>query len=59
MLSGEFDFIMKCVAPDLATFQAFVSELTGASNVRNVKTSLTLGRSKDSPNVPLEGKAIK
>ncbi len=56
MLSGEFDFIMKCVAPDLATFQAFVSELTGAPNVRNVKTSLTLGRSKDSPNVPLEKK---
>jgi DNA-binding Lrp family transcriptional regulator len=58
MLSGEFDFIMKCVAPDLATFQAFVSELTGASNVRNVKTSLTLGRSKDSPNVPLERKLV-
>ncbi|MBX3513064.1 MAG: Lrp/AsnC family transcriptional regulator [Xanthobacteraceae bacterium] len=57
MLSGEFDFIMKCVAPDLGTFQAFVSELTSAPNVRNVKTSLTLGRSKDAPNVPLEKKA--
>ena len=30
MLSGEIDFILKCVAPDLKTFQAFVSELTGA-----------------------------
>lgn len=54
MLSGEADFILKCVAPDLATFQAFVSELTAAPNVRNVKTSLTLRRSKDAPNVPLE-----
>ena len=30
MLSGEIDFVLKCVAPDLKTFQAFVAELTGA-----------------------------
>jgi DNA-binding Lrp family transcriptional regulator len=41
MLSGEIDFLLKCVAPDLKTFQAFVSELTAAPHVRNVKTSLT------------------
>ena len=28
MLSGEIDFMLKCVAPDLKTFQAFVAELT-------------------------------
>jgi DNA-binding Lrp family transcriptional regulator len=54
MLSGEVDFILKCVAPDLATFQKFVSELTAAPNVRNVKTALTLRRSKDEATVPLE-----
>ena len=54
MLSGEVDFILKCVAPDLATFQNFVSELTAAPNVRNVKTALTLRRSKDEAIVPLE-----
>jgi DNA-binding Lrp family transcriptional regulator len=54
MVSGEVDFIMKCVATDLGTFQAFVSELTAAPNVRNVKTSLTFRRSKDAPNVPLK-----
>jgi DNA-binding Lrp family transcriptional regulator len=54
MLSGEIDFILKCVAPDLRTFQAFIAELTGAPNVRNVKTSLTLKNSKDAPIVPLE-----
>jgi DNA-binding Lrp family transcriptional regulator len=54
MLSGEVDFILKCVAPDLATFQKFVSELTAAPNVRNVKTALTLRRSKDEAMVPLE-----
>jgi DNA-binding Lrp family transcriptional regulator len=54
MLSGEIDFILKCVAPDLRTFQAFVEELTAAPHVRNVKTSLTLRNSKDAPMVPLE-----
>jgi DNA-binding Lrp family transcriptional regulator len=54
MLSGEIDFLLKCVAPDLRTFQAFVTELTAAPHVRNVKTSLTLRNSKDAPMVPLE-----
>jgi DNA-binding Lrp family transcriptional regulator len=54
MLSGEIDFILKCVAPNLAGFQAFVAELTGAPAVRNVKTSLTLRNSKDAAMVPLE-----
>ena len=53
MLNGEIDFILKCVAPDLKTFQAFVGELTGAPHVRNVKTSLTLRNSKDEAIVPL------
>ena len=54
MLSGEIDFILKCVAPDLKTFQAFVAELTGAPNVRNVKASLVLRNSKDAAMVPME-----
>jgi DNA-binding Lrp family transcriptional regulator len=53
MLSGEIDFILKCVAPDLKTFQAFVAELTAAPHVRNVKTSLTLRASKDAAMVPM------
>jgi DNA-binding Lrp family transcriptional regulator len=54
MLSGETDFILRCVAPDLATFQELVARLTGAPYVRNVKTSLVLRDSKDAPAVPLE-----
>jgi DNA-binding Lrp family transcriptional regulator len=54
MLSGEIDFILKCVAPDLKTFQAFVEKLTAAPHVRNVKTSLTLHNTKDAAMVPLE-----
>ena len=55
MLSGETDFLLLCVAPDLRTFQSFVLELTGAPNVRNVKTALTLAQAKDAPVVPMEG----
>ena len=57
MLSGEIDFVLKCVAPDLKTFQAFVAELTSAPHVRNVKTSLTLRTSKDAAMVPMELKS--
>ena len=55
MLSGEIDFIVKCVAPDLATFQNFViQELTAAPNVDSVRTSLTIRQSKYDPGVPFE-----
>jgi DNA-binding Lrp family transcriptional regulator len=55
MLSGEIDYILKCVAPDLRTFQAFVAELTAAPHVRNVKTSLALRMAKDAAVVPFDG----
>jgi DNA-binding Lrp family transcriptional regulator len=54
MLSGEIDFVLKCVAPDLKTLQGFVDTLTAAPHVRNVKTSLTLRNSKDAAMVPTE-----
>ena len=52
-LSGDIDFVLKCVAPDLKAFQDFVGELTGLPNVRNVRTALALDRVKDEPIVPL------
>lgn len=53
MLSGEVDFLLKCVAPDLKTFQTFVIEkLTAAPNVDGVRTSLTLRQVKNDPVVP-------
>ena len=55
MLSGEVDFLLKCVAPDLQSFQNFViSELTAAANVASVRTALTIRRTKDEPIVPIE-----
>ncbi len=55
MLNGEVDFILKCVAPDLSTFQTFLtSDLLTAPNVASVKTSLVIRGAKDEPGVPFE-----
>ena len=55
MLNGEVDFILKCVAPDLSTFQRFLTEeLTAAENVVSVKTSLVIRGAKDEPGVPFD-----
>lgn len=54
MLNGEIDFLLKVVARDLAEFQRFLTaDLTSASNVESVKTSLTIRSSKHAPGVPL------
>lgn len=55
MLSGEVDFILKCVAPDLESFQQFiVHELTATKNVASVKTTFSLRRCRFEPGVPLQ-----
>ena len=55
MLNGEVDFILKCIAPDLSTFQNFLTqELTAADNVASVKTSLVIRGAKDEPGVPFD-----
>lgn len=55
MLNGEIDFVLKCVAPDLSTFQSFLTgELTAAANVASVKTSLVIRCAKDEPGVPFD-----
>lgn len=55
MLNGEVDFILKCVAPDLRSFQSFLTgQLTAAENVASVKTSLVIRGDKDEPGVPFD-----
>jgi DNA-binding Lrp family transcriptional regulator len=55
MLSGEVDFLLKCAAKDLSSFQRFVTEtLTAAKNVASVKSSLVIHASKHAPGVPIE-----
>jgi DNA-binding Lrp family transcriptional regulator len=54
MLSGESDFMLKCIARDLAGFQNFIlDELTAAPNVASVKTYLTIRRAKRESGVPI------
>jgi len=54
MMAGEMDYILKCIAPDLPTFQDFViRELTAAPNVASVKTTLAMRRAKLEPGVPM------
>jgi len=55
MLNGEVDFMLKCVAPDLSSFQSFLTgELLNTPNVASVKTSLVIRRAKDDPGVPFD-----
>lgn len=55
MLSGEVDFMLKCVAPDLTSFQNFIiRDLTAAENVDSVKTALVIRESSAEPIVPLD-----
>ncbi|MEX0969067.1 MAG: Lrp/AsnC family transcriptional regulator [Paracoccaceae bacterium] len=55
MLNGEIDFILKCVAPDLSSFQTFLTQhLTSAPNVAAVRTSLVIRCAKDEPGVPFD-----
>ncbi|MFA5949736.1 MAG: Lrp/AsnC family transcriptional regulator [Hyphomicrobium sp.] len=54
MISGESDYILKCVARDLPAFQDFIlKDLTAAPNVASVKTSLAIRRAKLAPGVPV------
>jgi DNA-binding Lrp family transcriptional regulator len=57
MLSGEVDFLLKCVTKDLSSFQTFVTEtLTAEKNVASVKSSLVIHPSKHEPGVPLDAR---
>lgn len=59
MLNGEIDFILKCIAPNLESFQEFLTKkLTPAPNVANVRTSLTIRRSKGRTALPIAGESI-
>ena len=52
-LSGDIDFLLKCVTRDLPSLQVLVADLTATPNVRNVRTALALGKLKDDGLVPV------
>lgn len=54
-IQGEADFLLRCVAPDLVTFQDFViDQLTRAEGVDTVRTVLTIRQVKDAAPVDVE-----
>jgi DNA-binding Lrp family transcriptional regulator len=55
MLSGEIDFILKCVARDLSAFQSFITDtVTAEKNVAIVKSTLVIHASKTAPGFPID-----
>lgn len=55
MMSGETDYHLKCIAPDVARFEAFLRNQLGATpNVASVKTAISIRQAKREPGVPLE-----
>jgi DNA-binding Lrp family transcriptional regulator len=55
MLSGDVDFILRCVAPDWKKFQEFLSScVTPFPNMASVRTSIVLRQSKHAVGIPFE-----
>lgn len=53
-VSGEADFMLKCVGANLHAMQDFIiRDLTAAANVDSVKTTLILRREKYEPGIPI------
>jgi len=53
MLSGESDYALSCVAPDLGAFHDFIlNALTAAPNVASVKTHIAIRQAKREPGLP-------
>lgn len=56
MLAGEADFLLKIVAHDWDSYQAFLTaKLTSAPNVSGVKSHLAIRSAKQLPGVPVDG----
>ncbi|MGI9524069.1 MAG: Lrp/AsnC family transcriptional regulator [Hyphomicrobiaceae bacterium] len=59
MMSGEVDFLMKCIAPSMSVFQEFlISQLTATPNVASVKTAVSIKRTKLEPGLPIDANPV-
>lgn len=55
LLSGDIDFILKCVAPDLESFQNFITrDLSAAPHIDQFRIAIAMRRAKSEPGLPLE-----
>lgn len=56
-LSGDVDFLLKVVAPDMAAFGRLVTEMTGLPGVATLRTAVALDEVKDAGRAPLAAEA--
>jgi DNA-binding Lrp family transcriptional regulator len=55
MTSGDYDYILKITAPDMASFERFLSNvLLRIPSVRTVNTRFVLRRQKETAELPLD-----
>lgn len=55
MMSGETDYILKCIAPNMAAFQDFlINKLSATPNVASVKNAVSIKQTKMEPGVPVD-----
>jgi Lrp/AsnC family transcriptional regulator len=52
-LSGEIDYLLKVVVPDIATFDAFYMKLIAAADLADVSSSFAMERIKYSTALPV------
>ncbi|MGF1455240.1 MAG: Lrp/AsnC family transcriptional regulator [Alphaproteobacteria bacterium] len=54
MIQGDYDFLLKCVTPDLDAFQAFLTnDLSAAPHVEKTRTATVVRTKKMEPGVPV------
>ena len=55
MLNGDVDFILKCVAKNMNTFQEFLTNnISSNDNISSIKTAFAIKATKSLGNVPLD-----
>jgi len=55
MMSGEVDYMLKCVATGMPAFEtSLLRELAATPNVASVKTAVSIKKTKDEPGIPID-----
>jgi DNA-binding Lrp family transcriptional regulator len=49
LVSGDADYVLKCVARSVADFEALLLQFASLPNIRKVRSMLTLRNTKDAP----------
>ena len=53
-MSGEVDYLLRVVVPDIAAYDAFYKKLIARINLTDVSSSFAMGQITDTPALPLD-----